>query len=131
MQVQSILGKLLTRHLHIFNLDVWNQYDGVLNQFPEKGFFQKFKSFIGFDDYEKKLESDLKLTVKAFFPKWKHFQTDGENCSPSDMMNSLTALYKGLQKNYLKTCKKWKYESDFNQAVGKVNIHSVVPIDNI
>lgn len=99
--------------------DVWNQYDGVLNQFPEKGFIQKLKSYI-FDDYEKKLESDLKLTVKAFFPKWKHFQTDGEECSPADVMNSLTTLYTGLKKNYYKTCRKWKSESDFIQDVGKV-----------
>lgn len=100
--------------------DVWNQYDGVLNQFPEKGFFQKLKSYVGFDDYEKKLEHDLRLSVKAFFPKWKHFQTNGEEYSPADVMDSLTILYKGLRKNYYKTCKKWRYEPDFIQAIGKV-----------
>lgn len=100
--------------------DVWNQYDGVLNQFPEKGLYQKFKAFIGLDDYEKKLENDLRLSVKAFFPKWKHFQTNGEECSPADVMDSLTTLYTGLKKNYYKTCKKWRYEPDFIQAIGKV-----------
>lgn len=98
--------------------DVWNQYDGVLNQFPEKGFRQKFKAFFGLDDY--KLENDLRLSVKAFFPKWKHFQTNGEECSPADVMDSLTTLYRGLRKNYFKTCKKWSYEPDFIQAIGKV-----------
>lgn len=100
--------------------DVWKQYDGVLNQFPEKGLYQKFKAFIGLDDYEKKLENDLKLSVKAFFPKWKHFQLNGEECSPADVMDSLTTLYKGLRKNYFKTCKRWRYEPYFIQAVGKV-----------
>lgn len=100
--------------------DGCSQYDGVLNQIPEKGLYQKVKSFMGLDDYEKKLESDLKLAVKAFFPKWKHFQKDGEEFSPADVMNSLTILYKGLKKNYFMTCKKWRNEPDFAQDVGKV-----------
>lgn len=99
--------------------DVWNQYDGVLNQFPEKRFFQKL-TFFWFNYYEKRLESDLKLAVKAFFPKWKHFQKDGEELSPADVMNSLTTLYRGLRKNYYMTCKKWRKESDFIEDVGKV-----------
>eukprot|EP00105_Crassostrea_gigas_P007930 XP_011422347.1 PREDICTED: E3 ubiquitin-protein ligase rnf213-alpha isoform X2 [Crassostrea gigas] len=108
--------------------DGCSQYDGVLNQIPEKGLYQKFKSFMGFDDYEKKLESDLKLTVKAFFPKWKHFQKDGEEFSPADVMNSLTTLYKGLKKNYFMTCKKWRNESDFTQDVGKAMSEVVQPV---
>lgn len=109
-----------------FILDVWNQYDGVLNKFPEKGgLFQKVQFFIGLDDYEKKLERDLKLTIKVFFPKWKHFQTDGEEVSPADVFNSLRTLYKGLKKNYFKTCKQWRTETDFIQAVGKVSMYSM------
>lgn len=100
--------------------DVWNQHDGVLNQFPEKRLYQKFKAFFVLDDYEKKLENDLRLSVKVFFPKWSRFQTNGEEYSPADVMDSLTTLYKGLRKNYFKTCTKWRYEPDFIQAIGKV-----------
>ncbi|XP_062591685.1 E3 ubiquitin-protein ligase rnf213-alpha-like, partial [Saccostrea cucullata] len=100
--------------------DVWNQYDGVLNPIPDRGLLQKFKAFVGFDDYEKKLESDLWLTVKIFFPKWKHFVSDGEDFSPEDVMSSLKMLYRGLKKTYHKTMKKiWRYEYDFIQSIGK------------
>lgn len=68
---------------------------------------------MGFDDYEKKLESDLKLIVKVFFLKWKYFQKDGEEFFFVDVMNLLIILYKGLKKNYFMICKKWRNESDF------------------
>ena len=99
---------------------MWNQYDGVLNQVPDNGLFQRFKAFVGFADYEKKLEKDLNLTIKAFFPKWKHFQDGEEENSPEEVMKSLQMLYQGLKKNYLRTCKQWSYEVDFRTAIGKV-----------
>ena len=102
-------------------LAVWNQYDGILNPVPDKGWFQKLKSWTGLADYEKKLEKDLKLSVKAFFPKWKHFQDNGEENSTAEVMKSLNMLYQGLKKSYFRTCKQWKNtETEFRIAVGKV-----------
>ena len=91
-----------------------------MNQVPDKGWYQKLKSWAGLADYEKKLEKDLKLSVKAFSPKWKLFHDDWKENNPAEMMRLLDMLYKGLKKTYFKTCKQWKNEAEFCTFVGKV-----------
>lgn len=102
--------------------DVWIQYDGVLNPLPEKSVFRRLQSIVGYDYYEKKMEKNIAIAAKYYFPKWRHFLVNGTEFSGVDMIENVHMVCEGLMKNVMLHCKKWKFEADCKDFLGKVII---------
>lgn len=93
----------------------------MLNPLPEKGAIQYFKSVVGWDSYEKKLQKNTDYVARYFFPKWRYFFVNGWDTSGADMIRQVDMLFKGLKKNVFLSCKKWTLEKNFKEDLGKVS----------
>lgn len=111
---KAVLWKLIS--------DVWVQYDGVLNPLPEKSAFHKLQSLVGYDYYEKKIEKNIAIAAKYYFPKWSHFFVNGMDFTGVDMIRNVDMLCDGLMKNVMLCCKKWRSATDCKVFLGKVII---------
>lgn len=96
---------------------------------PEKSTFQKIQSIFGYDNYEKKMEKNITVAAKYYFPKWRHFVVNGYEFTGVDMIRNVEMLCEGLMKNVMLCCKKWRSENDCKAFLGKV-IHVIVHFNN-
>lgn len=99
---------------------MWIQYDGVLIPLPEKSVFRTLRSIVGYDNYEKKLEKNIAIAAKYYFPNWKHFLVNGSEFRGEDMIKTVNMVCEGLMKNVMLHCKKWKFEANCKDFLGKV-----------
>lgn len=122
----DIQSTLFTLRFYLINslsffLDVWFQFDGVLNPIPETSVIQRIKSAFGYESYEKKLEKQIIFAANFFFPKWSNFFAKGNFLGTgTEMKRYVDMLYSGLKKNVFDCCKKWRTERDFKAFLGKV-----------
>lgn len=98
---------------------------------PEKSAFQKLQSFVGYDYYEKKMEKNIAIAAKYFFPKWKHFFVNGMEFTGVDMIRNVDMLYEGLMRNVMLCCNRWRSEADCKVFLGKVFIRNIYHIISI